>query len=293
MRQFLLKLAGYAFISFLILNCIAFLCLFLLRKSDFYKPQFVKNGVPDTAFDYVVLGSSTGLTTLDTYQIDSLTGKKGLNISMDDSGLSSQYLMLEFFYALQKKMKYLVLAITPWDMAVSKPVINDNDYRFLPDINEKCVFEYYKSLEHTKFKVLTYTKYFPILGVSYYNTELFYPSFLAALKPSMRNRFDAKGNYSYPVSGHPKDEEFKTTTLERSNPYFKKIQQFCFYNNITLLLYQSPIYNTRIISDNDPNFINHSDLLKDANLFYDNIHVNSKGRRICSALFAAYLSGRE
>ena len=84
MKQFLKSIGLYGLISFLFFNGIAFLCLFFLSKSSFYKPSFVKNGVVNNSFDYVVLGSSTGLTTLDTKLIDSVTGMKGLNISMDD-----------------------------------------------------------------------------------------------------------------------------------------------------------------------------------------------------------------
>ena len=68
-----------------------------------YKNQFVKNGVKETEFDYVVLGSSTGLTTLDTKLIDEKMYTSGLNISMDDTSLSSHYLMLQYFLSLGKK----------------------------------------------------------------------------------------------------------------------------------------------------------------------------------------------
>lgn len=275
--------------SFLILNGIAFLSLFLLRKSNFYKPQFLENGVVEKDFDYVILGSSTGLTTLDTKLIDSITGKKGLNISLDDSGLPSHYLMLQHFYALQKKTKCLVLAITTWDMAVTNPVLNENDYRFLPDVNEKYIFEYYKKLELSNFKVLSFSKYFPIIGVAYYNTELFYPSIVAAFQPENRNRFDDKGNYSYPAFGGPKAKVYETKNLEIKNPYFIKIKQFCLDNNIKLILYQSPVFKTKVITNDNQYLVNHSDLLKDSTLFYDNIHVNSKGRSICSERFASYL----
>lgn len=290
MKQFLLKIAGYGLVAFALLNGIAFLCLLMLGRSSFYKPQFIKNGVVENNFDYVVLGSSTGLTTLDTKLIDSVTRKKGLNISMDDSQLSSHYLMLLHFYALHKKTKCLVLAVTPWDMAETHPVLNDNDYRFLPDIDENNVYEYYKKMEQAKFKVLSLSKYFPICGVCYYNTELFYPSILAALQPKKRNRFDDKGNYSYPTLGGPTQAVYKTMSLETKNPFYKSIEAFCKANDIRLVLYQSPMYKTAVESTIENNFVNHSGLLKDSTLFYDNIHVNSMGRKICSEKFAAYLA---
>jgi len=294
MKQFLLKIAGYGLVSFLILNGIAFLCLYFLGNSNFYKPQFVKNGVFEKEFDYVVLGSSTGLTTLDTKLMDSITGKKGLNISMDDSALSSHYLMLRHFYALNRKTKCLVLAITPWDMAVTNPTLNVNDYRFLPYVNEEYVYEYYKSLEQTSFKVLTLSRYVPIIGMTYYNTELFYPSLLAALHPEKRNRFDDAGNYSYPNFGKPKKSENKIMELELKNPYYKKIKQLCIDHKIQLILYQSPIFKTSVVTvDNQyQKIINHSQLFQESIMFYDNLHVNDKGRKICSEKFADEL-GKE
>jgi len=289
MKQFLLKTTLYALFIFLILNTISWLCLFSLSKSSFYKPQFIENGIEEKEFDYVVLGSSTGLTTLDTKLIDSILNKRGLNISMDDSGLSSHYLMLRHFYALQKKTKYLILVITPWDIGVTHPALNENDYRFLPYVNRSYVFDYYKDMEKSKFKLLSLSKYFPIFGVAYYNTELFYPSLVATLQPEKRNKFDDRGNYSYPISLCPQKSVYDTMEMEMKNPYFIKIKQFCVDNNIKLLIYQSPLFKTKVIAKYNPELINNSDFLRDSTMFYDNIHVNSKGRRICSEKFANYL----
>ncbi len=289
MKKFLLKLLAFGLVGFLILNVIAFLCLYQLRKSNFYKPQFVSNGVKEKQFDYVVLGSSTGLTTLDTKQIDSITSKKGLNISMDDSQLSSHYLMLEHFYEAGKNTRQLILAVTPWDMAVLKPVLNDNDYRFLPDVNRSYIEAYYKNLETSDLKILAVSKFLPIIGVAYYNTEIFYPAIVACFKPALRNRFDDRGNYSYPVTNGPKETGIKTTVLEIKNPYFFKIKQFCLDKNIDLVVYLSPMYKNTVTAPGDMVSINHSGLIEDPAMFYDNIHVNIPGRRVCSQLTADYL----
>ena len=162
MKKFLFKIAIYTFFILLIGNGIAWLSLFFIGKSNLYKPQFVKNGVKEKHFDYVVLGSSTGLTTLDTKLIDEKLKTKGLNISMDDSALSSHYLMLQFFYQQQKKTDYLVLAVTPWDLANENPVINNNDYRFLSERNTTAVSEYYQTIPYEDFPVLKYATYFPL-----------------------------------------------------------------------------------------------------------------------------------
>lgn len=290
MKRFLFKIGLYAVVLFLILNSIAFLSLFFLGKSYFYKPQFVKNGVKETSFDYAVLGSSTGLTTLDTKLIDSLTNKKGLNISMDDSSLSSHYLMLEYFYAIGKKTDCLILAVTPWDLENENPQLNNNDYRFLPYVQEDCVSNYYKNIETGIFKKLSLSKYFPLVGVSYYNTELFYPSLVSIASPKKRNQFDDKGNYCYPNLGKPNEKKHEILNMEFKNPYFQKIKKFCEVKNIKLLLYQSPIYATSVTTKNiEETIINHSNLIQSPDLFYDNIHVNKKGREFCSKKMAAIL----
>lgn len=291
MRRFLLKIVIYATLCFLVLNAIAFLSLLFLGKSYFYKPQFVKNGVKEKNFDYIVLGSSTGLTTLDTKLIDSLTTKKGLNISMDDSALSSHHLMLQYFYSIGKKTDFLILTVTPWDLAEKHPKLNNNDYRFLTYVQEDCVSEYYNTIETGIFKKLWLSKYSPIIGLSYYNTELFYPSLVSVVKPKKRNQFDDKGNYSYPNLGSPKMKKQEVLTMEFKNPYFDKIKKFCAEKKINLILYQSPIYCTSVIVKDSmtTKFINHSNLFQTPDLFYDDIHVNKKGRELCSQKVAVFL----
>ncbi len=85
MKKFLLKIGMYGLVSFIMLNLIAWTSLYFMGKSSLYKPEYLTNRVKETQFDYVVLGSSTGLTTLNTSLIDSLSGKKGFNISIDDT----------------------------------------------------------------------------------------------------------------------------------------------------------------------------------------------------------------
>jgi hypothetical protein len=291
MKQFLYKIVVYGLLSLIFLNLVAFLSLYFMGKSYLYKPEFVKNGVSESQFDYVVLGSSTGLTTLDTKQIDSVTGKKGLNISIDDTSMSTHYLMLKHFYASGKKTNCLVLTITPWDSSDPKPTLNNNDYRFLPYVWNDYVYDYYSEMEYDRFKTLTLSRYFPMLGVGYYNVELFYPSLLTALQPEKRNRFDDKGNYSYPEDGpQPTVTKYSESAMNIKNPFYKRIKEFCIEHKIKLVLYQSPIYNVKITAADSYNLINHSDLLKDPTLFYDNIHVNNKGRKVCSQKLAQFLA---
>lgn len=286
MKKFLWALAKYGLLLLLVANGLAALSLFALKKSNFYKPEFVENGLEIHDYDYTVLGSSTGLTTLDTKQIDSITGKKGINISMDDSALSSHYLMLQHFLAMGNRTKTLVLAISANDANVADPKLNNNDYRFLPYICNDYVYDYYCSLEKSYFKPLAYSRFLPVLGVSYYNTELFYPSLVAGLQPGKRNRFDDKGNYSFPADLKPEERAHHVKRLENVNPYLEKIAAICANNNIALVYYIPPIYKTTVVITDNRNYINHSAIFKTRDLFYDDLHVSLEGRRVASAIFA-------
>lgn len=292
MKKFLKTLAIYGFSTFIVLNLLAYLSLYSLEKSYFYKQQFVKNGITEKEFDYVILGSSTGLTTLDSKQIDSISGLTGFNISMDDSGLSAHYLMLQQFYSFGYQTKELVLCVMPEDLSNLNPVINGNDYRFLPHSSDENVKQYFREMDGKNKWIYQATPYVPIIGVSYFNTELFYPGVLATLKPKQRNLFDDRGNFSYPENQNSskslKQLTDKTKKVNIVNPYFIKIVDFCKRNTIQLTVYQSPVYGVTLDYDSNLNLINHASLFNEASLFYDKIHVNRKGRAICSREMGAY-----
>ena len=77
--------------------------------------------------------------------------------------------------------------------------------------------------------------------------------------------------------------EVKTSILsdyQLNNPYLEKIRLLCQENSIELILYQSPMLNQYQTTPEIYRLINHSALLdQQTDLFYDEIHVNKKGRR--------------
>jgi len=286
MKFFLKQIALYGFFIFILLNLVALGSFWSLRKSTFYKPSFAVN--QDIAnLDYIVLGSSTGLTTLNTVQIDSLTNWKGLNLSMDDTGLPSHYLMLKHFLVSGGHINKCVLAITPWDLANSNPSLGNNDHRFLPFIFNKEVKNHFRDLPTSGASPLFFSAFIPLYGLGYYNTELFYPSLIAFAKPEYRNRFDEKGNYVYPNLGKSLSvNAIKQSEYSFNNPYLEKIKLLCKEHKVKLILYQSPMLNQHQVSLKSMDLINHSALLEqDTNLFYDEIHVNKKGRKIATKSF--------
>jgi len=285
-----LKKTGFILLTFIgISSAFSFLSLWSLRQSSFYKPSFLVNSIEEKSFHYVIIGASTGLTTLNTKIIDSILKTTGLNLAMDDTALSSQYLMLQHFLAQGKTTKFCILAPSIKDYDVKENTLSGNDYRFLPYVNTIYVSDYYKQFSCQPGRLLNNSKWLPTLGVSYYNTEIFYPSLLAILKPASRNRFDDKGNYGYPIKINDDKPitEFKTLSIALKNDYIKKIRDLCELNNIKLICYFSPINRKKIkIDSKDYTIINHSNIFKNESYFYDDIHVNYKGRKISSEYFA-------
>lgn len=263
--------------------------LWALRQSDFYKPSFLVNAVNDTHFEYIILGASTGLTTLNTNVIDSITNANGLNLSLENTALSTHYLMLKHFLAEGKTTSYCILAPsnTSYDLRINR--LSDNDYRFLPYINRDYVYNHYNQYATKDAKILAYSKVLPMLGVSYYNVEVFYPSLSSFFNPRKRNRFDAKGNYAYPVKNienRPINSR-DTFDVDFSNSYMKAIKKLCDQNGIQLICYFTPMKNRAVnVVNRDYTVINHSGALANTRFFFDGIHVNSLGREASSIAFA-------
>lgn len=289
MLKFVRNISLIILVAFIVSNAISYFSLWSLRQSQFYKPAFLVNANKSKSYDYVILGASTGLTTLDTQVIDDNLQTTGINLSVDDTGISSNYLMLQHFLAEGNKTKVCVLAPSVKGYSLSGNRHIQNDYRFLMFINRDYVYDYYHHFSGFQANILKFSKWFPALGVSYYNAELLYPSLISSIKPEKHNRFDDNGNYTYPVFKGEDHviENFNPLTIQFSNSYLKKIKNLCEKNDIQLICYITPVKGKLIDVDrNDYNIINHSALLKNSKYFYDNIHVNAIGRLKVSRAFA-------
>lgn len=290
MKSFIKKVIVLSVVCGIIVSAIAYGSLYFLRKSAFYKPSYLSRHVNQSNFDYIVLGASTGLTTLNTKFIDSLSHTRGINLAMDDTALSTQYLMLQHFLYEGKSTKYCVLAPSVFDFDVSENIMSGNDYRFVMFNDRDYVQNHYKTFEGTEANLLKLSQWVPALGVLYFNVELIYPALQAIVNPEKRNRFDSNGNYVYP-SLNSQDLSIDISNdiyIGFKNPYLSKISALCKANDIELVFYISPMQGYKVFTSTGPNnqVINHSDALQNKKYFYDDIHVNQKGRRMVSTMFA-------
>lgn len=291
MKRFLFKTLKYSLLIFLLANGVSFVANFFLKKSAFFKPSYiVREFESGKELDFIIAGSSRGLTSLETNLLDSLLDKKGFNLSLDDSGLPSHFLMIQHYFESGFQAKNCILVIDQDHFTESKLSLNDNDYRFGPFANRSYIREYFLKREKGVMKPLASIPYFPMLAYSFYNTELTVSSAIAALKPDFRYRFDAFGDFSYPISSNPTDGNQETEFWEREmaiyNPMIKELEMYLKGKNCRLILYIAPYKSQKLLIDNRLKvlLINHSDLIRDPEFFYDEIHVNEIGRRVATLL---------
>lgn len=289
MRKFILKSILYLVLVVVIVNFLAILGLWSLRKSEFFKTTYLINHFEkEQAFDLTVFGSSRSLSALDTKLIgDSLSGT-AINFSMVYSSLPSSLLMLKHFYHQGYTSKWVVVSIDLPDFEESKTVISENDYVFIPYAKDPHIRDYFAQYEEGVLKPIYTTKYFPALSFSYYNMELLPPAIQALIKPNYRYRFDDKGNYQYPdylsLTEMPEPRHFETAL---SNPILQEIQELAEANGSKLVVYIAPYLRDNIkVKDNSPyTVINHARLLNDPAYFFDYIHVVTRGKQVASEAF--------
>jgi len=293
MRYFIINLLKYGSLSLLIINSIGWAGDSVLRKSSFFKPSFLVNNFnPTDNFDYMILGSSRGLTTLNTIQVDGELGLNGINLSMDDTDLKSHVLMLDHFFANGYKSEYCILVLDYSNFNKTQIRLGDNDYRFSPFIKQGYVREHFGKYESVSLKPNYNSLLFPFLKYSYYNLQLVPASAYALIYPDKRHRFDEKGNYTYPInkSISQKTKSSNIIKSQLTNPLLEQVKSLCEQNGSRLLVYIAPYQDLIIQLKDSANVINHSGLISSKEYFYDKLHVNSKGRAIASNHFIEALT---
>jgi hypothetical protein len=195
-------------------------------------------------------------------------------------------MMLEHFIASGLKTKRCIISIDKHIQTDDE--FSMNEFYFLPFIDKDYVYNSFKSREHGYFKVRTYSRYFPILGLAYYNQQLFFSSLISTVKPHYRHHFDKKGNSGYPVAVAPFVQNPKTCdTIVYLNASFRNIEKICKEHGIQLIWYLPPHWDNSLI-DNDlcegRIIINNRRLFENVETKYmhDAVHVNVIGREIAT-----------
>jgi len=232
----------------------------LLRRSNLFKSTFVFNELKDKTLDYVIIGSSRGLTTLNSKLIDSLTGLSGFNASTDGGGIATNILMLQHLIHNNVKFKYCVFTLDAIGIADNTYQFSKNTYRFVPFCNETYIQETMAKFEDCKEKSnFRASRFYPGFTVFENNKTLLSGAVKALINPKVRNRYDEKGNYTYPL-GNEKNKtiSFDTMIFPKYGSVYNDIQNICTKNKIELITYIAPLGGKFLKIPNTKNLINHS-----------------------------------
>jgi hypothetical protein len=213
-------------------------------------------------------------------QIDTSLGLNGFNASTDGGGIATNILMLKHLIHNDVRFKYCVFALDPIGIEDNVYQFSKNTYRFIPFCHENYIQETIDKFEPSGEKRnFQWAKIYPGFTVFENNKTLLTAAVESFFNPQKRNRFDEKGNYTYPL-GDTINQHLKYDTLQFSSfgLVYKDLSRICKENNIILITYIAPLKGTCLQVPVITNLINHSSQLKNAYYFADDLHVNSVGR---------------
>lgn len=214
------------------------------QRTMLYKTQWILNK-QQQHFGYVVLGASHSYVGFDTGLADSLSGTKGINISLDGSLIGTQSVLADLFFNRQRNStKYLLFSIDN-PSAINTEVLADiADGRMMPYLHYDEVFNFYKPYG-IKWYFDRYVPFWKYAEYNYYwGPHIFADSYLHYMKPdfdtSGGSRYDYNQRYDNTDTGLvPIDFELSKAASEYK--YFKAIMNVCRKNNIQPVLFTLPL----------------------------------------------------
>jgi hypothetical protein len=252
----------------------------IIKKSNTIKTTYVFNNLTNVTLDYVVIGSSRGLTTLNTNKIDSVLSIEGFNASLDGAGIATNWLMLNHLIHCNVKFKYCIFVLDEMGIEDNIYQFSKNTYRFIPFFNYDHIQNEISKFEDCREKFnFRASRFYPGFSV-FENNKIILPTAIKSLiNPTQRNKFDEKGNYIYPLINSTSETYLNDTiTYINYGQVYQGFVNLCEKNNIEFITYIAPLQGKHLSVPYKSHLINHSSLFNNSKYFYDHLHVNSIGR---------------
>lgn len=258
------------------------------QAGDYTKIQWLYK-MQHQHFDFALNGSSRAYTTVNIETIEKDTDLDGINISVDGSTITDQYLMLKIFLENNNTIDKLYLQVDPW--STNKEEISVFGIpKFFPYLKEDAVFEHFKQFGP---KWYAY-RYIPFLRYAEYNTIWGVHQFLNDLFDLFPQDFNENGGYFYPAEKYRGATELQDLRYELDGDYkfLGQIISLCRENDIELILFTAPVSNINITEGYHKNmeqfrvkmanqgvkYINYGHVYEnEVDNFTDEIHLNPSG----------------
>ena len=303
MRKFLLKSAIVLGLVFGFILGYGSFCDYFFQQKQFLDLSEKKQWVlaqEGKSYDYAVLGSSRAYGAFDMNLLDSLTGWNGINLGANGSGFKDNYLVLCLFLKTNKIRK-LFLQVDMASLNSKTSFSNEfHAFTFFPYWEEKEV----KVVLKEEIPILTS----PINDLAPQWRYFYYNKYFSPKEVWRRIQLSKTQNdlYSKSKGGiigdylDPKEKKIQTYELPKTaDPsdwnYLMKIKAKAESAGIEVIFFSAPRYQdnqkeVKSILSSLPNrkvFPGGFDF-SDLGLFYDQGHLNEKGRKYFTRLFSTH-----
>ncbi len=287
------KFAKYIGLIFVVI--IALMYLLDTLYTYVYKNSIPRNKVSyvlslnDKRIDYVFLGSSRVDNTIDSEVIQTITGKKTLNLGIQAAKLDDFYFMLQLLVKQKIKTEIVFIQVDYiYNMGGGGSSEILKSY-LMPYIGDTLISNYLKEKDTAYYKL----KYIPFYRYLTYDYKLGFREFFATTihKKSglnLENGYDAK----YGSTGS-KLQASLPKTINKESKTITAINEFAKENNIKVVYFMAPFcFDTKNkdfsqkLKQKIPGLLDYSQLFKDDNYFFNPSHLNDKGAKEFSKIIA-------
>jgi len=247
------------------------------------KQSWLKSSLLNKEWDYVFIGSSRCIHHVDPKTIQSINGKKGVNLGYSASGPVEKYLMVrEVIDKLKVKTIYIEVGLKynseyPDNLAIVS---------WLPFSRERKISRYLSEGNI----VLPYAYNFPFYRYIKKSPKIGYREVILNYIQENAKFIDHHGYLPIKEKIISDTTHYQIVISGRKSRYYNLIDSLCSKANIDVVYFTSPIYNTSINTDllekNFSNYHDYSNLFKEARYFMDRTHLNDAGALKFSTVLA-------
>lgn len=267
-------------VQFLVLICIAYMLDFIYtyvytnNKVIRNKVQFIFQN-KNTSYDYIFLGSSRVENHINTNYIDKNTDKTSLNLGISGQDLSETFLMLKLLKSNNISAKKYFLQIDEnLEVKIKKSFLGAS--YFMPFYHDESIKLHLKENDPD----YLYDYYIPFYRYLNYGYVIGYRELLLnIIKKKRKNGFFIGQNK---ISSNVKAESNFKNKYNINNKLMSNIFNYANKNNIELISFTAPLYNSKNTQEYEKISKNYNihlyiDSIPQVHLFKDKDHLNTQG----------------
>ncbi|WP_452226414.1 hypothetical protein [Lacinutrix cladophorae] len=245
------------------------------------KVSWAQNISNEKPLDYAVFGSSRAAFHLNPKQILQTTNQLGFNLAYPAATNFEIKLMVKHFLEAHQVKRIFIqvdklynketidpMAITPWMPYIRKDYVYN-------EIKKQDSFAFFK-------------KYLPFYRYMLYDSKLGFRELTMTF--FKKNIFENNMGFSAINGSMKKEGRFVINDLQnKKNIHLLEIIEMCKENQVACYFFTAPYYqtdfNTEVLKENLPNYIDFSKSINNINMFNDYQHLNIQGAKVFTNVF--------